>query len=325
MYSGETSVYVHPYRLREVFSMDLQKYEHDPVFIFHKSWWTDEGYVQSGLDRETNEKIERLVPFSDIKEVLIGPAWIRMHARSRDSSGKKKNLYRQGLRLVFRVESNGDITYLSFLSETKKDVDSWIQRIHTHAIPAYVTDLDLHDAKREDFDFHYESIIRQPLHEAGLDFPERVDMKNEEFAPPQWKPDSFYKRKEREEERSMDRMKKVRLIVFIGTFLTALIWLPHWRLDEDVNSMFLVLGILVLLFPTYLHNAWKPVQSLLDTVMVGVALFGGLTTANLYTPITAAHYSSIWTTLLIFAVFHNGAFFLSRFGNKRAIRPGRKR
>ncbi|MHC8520571.1 hypothetical protein ACPJHQ_03955 [Rossellomorea sp. H39__3] len=188
-----------------------------------------------------------------------------------------------------------------------------------------MTDLDLHDAKREDFDFHYESIIRQPLHEAGLDFPELIDLKNEEFAPPQWKPDSFFKRKEREEARSMDRMKKVRLIVFIGTFLTALIWLPHWRLDEDVNSMFLVLGILVLLFPTYLHNAWKPVQSLLDTVMVGVALFGGLTTANLYTPITVAHYSSIWTTLLIFAVFHNGAFFLSRFGNKRAIRPGRKR
>ncbi len=89
MNSGETSVYVHPYRLQEVFSMDLQKYEHDPVFIFHKSWWTDEGYVQRGLDRETNEEIERLVPFSDIKEVLIGPAWIRMHARSRDSSGKK--------------------------------------------------------------------------------------------------------------------------------------------------------------------------------------------------------------------------------------------
>lgn len=305
--------------------MDLQKYEHDPDFIFHKSWWTDEGYVQRGLDRETKRKTERLVRFSDIKEVLIGPAWIRMHARSRDSLGKRKYMYRQGLRLVFRVEKNGAFTYLSFLSETKKDVDSWILRIHTHAIPAYVTDLDLHEAKREDFDLHYESIIRQPLHEAGLDFPERVDLKNEEFAPPQWKPDSFFKRKEREEARSKSRMKKIRLVIFIGTFLVALFWIPHWPLDDDMNVMFLTLGILALLFPTYLHNAWKPVQSLLDTVMIGAALFAGLMTANLYTPITAAYYSTTWTTLLTFAVFHNGAFFLSRFWNKRDIRPSQKR
>ena len=62
------------------------------------------------------------------------------------------------------------------------------------------------------------------------------------------------------------------------------------------------------LLPTYLHNAWKPVQSLLDTVMVGAALFAGLTTANLYTPITAAYYSTTWTTLLIFAVTPSSFF-----------------
>lgn len=303
----------------------MQKYIRDSDTFFYKSWWTDEGFVHKGTNRRTKEEVECLIPFSQMKEVLIGQAWIRLSFKSIDSAGKKRNLYREGLRFVFKVEQDDGFTYLLFLSETKKAFTEWMDRIRAHGIPAYVTELDLHDAELEDFEHHYDSIMMEPLREDNLEFPNKKNPINQEVTPPQWKPDSFYKRKKLKEARFLDRMKKIRLILFIGSFLVALLWIPHWPSDDSDNFIFFLFGTMILLFPTFMHNEWKPYQSLLDTLLIGSALFAGVLTANLYTPISGEHYLNTWATFATFALFHNVTFFMLRFKEKSDHRPSRKR
>jgi hypothetical protein len=306
--------------------MDLQKYSPPEDRVIMKSRWTDEGYIQKVFHKSEKKEEELTIPFEDMKEALIGYSLIVLPNPDRQRSSDV--IYRIAAKIVIKYQLNDQgEDYLLFLSETQKDLATWLQRMKKMNASVYVTKLDLYQVPAEDYHSHYESIIKEPFtDEAQL--PNVFGTTKDHQQHPVWRPPSFYQRQEHKATIWNGRIKKLTLFVFLSNFFLALFWMPFWSLDEEgafSNVIFLYFAaiLLIYIFGSYMREKQPVYQSLLDTILFGGAWFGGLLCAKLYTSVANEMFYALYVNVMTFAIFMNGAFFLGKIPvskkNKRSV------
>ncbi|MCR8848900.1 hypothetical protein NQ095_10820 [Rossellomorea sp. SC111] len=306
--------------------MDLQKYDPPEDRVIMKSRWTDEGYVQKIFHKSEKKEVELTIPFEDMKEVLIGYSLLVLPNPDRQRSSV--DIYRIAAKIVIKYQVNDQSEdYLLFLSETQKDLATWLQRIKEMNASVYVTKWDLYQVPAEDYRSHYESIIKEPFtDEAQL--PNVLDTTKDHQEHPVWRPPSFYQRREHKQTIWDERIKKLTLFVFLSNFFVSLLWMPFWRLDDEgtfSNGMFLYFAaiLMIYIFGSYVRKKQPVYQSLFDTILLSGAWFGGLLGAKLYTSVPNEMFYALYVNVITFSIFLNGIFFIGRIPvtkkNKRSV------
>ncbi len=193
--------------------------------------------------------------------------------------------------------------------------------------PVYVTKWDLYQVPAEDYRSHYESIIKEPFKDEAQ-LPNVLGTTKDHQEHPVWRPPSFYQRQEHKASIRDRRIKKLTLFVFLSNFFIALFWMPFWSLDEErafSNVIFLYFAAILMIYilGSYMREKQSIYKSLLDTILLGGAWFGGLLCAKLYTSVPNEMFYALYVNVMTFSIFLNGAFFLGRIPvskkNKRSM------
>jgi hypothetical protein len=300
--------------------MDLQKYHPVEGKTAHKSWWNKKGYVQRLFNKETKKMEEKTVAYQNMTEALIGYAYLPWtSSRSTDRSVR----YRIAANIVIQYEDKQTDQYLLFLSETQEDLSKWLQLFNEHTIPVFTTDLDLKGVPHTDFKLFYKEIQKKQF-KSNSQLPDVMAVTKEHSTHPQWRPESYKKREEINNSKWLYKKKKLTAFLAVSSFLTALFWIPMWKVGHDqsfdnVHSLFFTAMTLILL-GKYLKDLWSPYQSLMDTVVLGISLYSGLATANLFTPISTDTYQALWYELLVLAIYINAGYLIMWRVNKKLKR-----
>ncbi|WP_226671753.1 hypothetical protein [Rossellomorea aquimaris] len=306
--------------------MDLQKDRSTDDRVVMKTWWTEEGYVQEIYHKSEKKHEETIIPFENMEEVLIGYSLIPLP--NRDRQWFSADIYRVAAKIVIRYrETDKGHDFLLFLSETKEDLANWLQRIKKINAPAYVTKWDLYQVAPEDYRSDYESIEKEPYRNEEQ-LPDVLGTTKDHQENPVWRPPSFYKRRGNKRIIWDGQIKKLTFYLFLCHFFVSLFWMPFWRIDEEGSFSFMVLLyfiaiLMIYVLFSYMRNDLPVYRSILDTLILGGPLFGGLLCAKLYTPVPSEMFFALYGDVMTFAVFLNGAFFLGRIPiakkNKRSV------
>jgi len=281
----------------------------------------EDGFFTSIQNRKNGEVREELVPFSSMKEVLIART-----ARKVLTPRNVRSYYILCAQIIMVwTDENGERRYSTFGEEKQENLDSWIARFKQNEVPVYSTQLNLNLIDHPKLVEAYEQIPKIFQDEKAPRFQIGVRVYD---TMPEWKSQEMLAREAEKRKRNDVRFFRP---IFIGViavnFLIALLWMPGWRIEDEMFSdvspstelMMINIGFL------FLSKAyWRPhvpwYRPLLDTLVIMVAHLFGVTASLLNAPLQAYMFDAVIVENLTLGFFLLCVHGISRLVVYRIIR-----
>lgn len=281
----------------------------------------EDGFFTSVQNLKTGKVYEELVPFTQMKEVLIGRIF-----RYVQTPKNVPRYYIAGAKIIMVwTDEQGKRQYGTFAEENQENLDSWIERFKQNDVPVYSTQLNITQVNHAQLAEAYEQIPKltydgqSPYFQTGVKIYDPT---------PEWKSAEMRANEEAKKRRNDIRFFRPLLIgVFVVNFLIALLWMPGWGIEDELfneasPSTDITLSNVALLFlaRTYWRKKARWYRPLADTLMMVVVHMIGVTASLLNAPLQEYVYDALIVENLTMGFFLAIAFVISRLIVYRIIR-----
>ncbi|WP_110932953.1 hypothetical protein [Paenibacillus bouchesdurhonensis] len=262
----------------------------DFVFI---SELRDEGYYTYFKDIKKGFEEDHLIPFPHMQEVLIARA-----TRYMSSGSKTPGYYIVGSKIIMQWRDEyGNNNYGIFGIASRSDLSKWIDKFRGHNIPLFHTYQNVSEASTDDFLGGYHELDKSPL--TSIDLLSDIETRRHNNIP-KWQ-STVMKQRQAEQKSSNDQriFRPMFAIALFALFLIAMLWMPHWDIEEEMfadSSPSGGIGILtilsVIVSRTYWRRNLKWYRPIFDILMILAVFFAGLTAARLWQNIPSIYYEA---------------------------------
>lgn len=278
----------------------------------------EDGYYTSITNKKTSTVEESLIPFQQMKEILIGKT-----TRYVSGPSNSRGFYIVSAIMIIQwVDEKGAIQYEAFGEENQEGLDQWIQRFEAHQLQLYTTQHHIGSVTVSELQDGYAEIPKEPYDSSS------ASLKTGYPAPkasPEWK---STKMRAKEQEQQVRNDKKVFKPIYVGTMvanvLIAFLWMPVWSLDEEnlfsESSPAILISFMNLFLLVFAGTYWRAkvkwYRPLLDTIVLIIVQLMGVYASELYRTSS----SSIFLDAVVVEGIMSGFFLCGLFVMIRLVR-----